>query len=136
MASNKLTVDRMVKEFEFNFWGETIVKCPDGAMATVTPCGYGEINGIEDCDYFLVSWDIPWGGQDTIERLVAELNKHKELKEELDKDREQIRQYFNDHEKSGWDSDSWSFYSDWHKDLYGYRPHGRVCGVYINPHRF
>ena len=29
---------------------------------------------------------------------------------------------------------NWSFYSDWHKDVYGYRPHGIVCGVYINPY--
>ena len=28
----------------------------------------------------------------------------------------------------------WDFYSDWHKDVYGYRPHGIICGVYINPH--
>lgn len=26
------------------------------------------------------------------------------------------------------------FYSDWHKNVYGYRPHGIVCGEYINPH--
>lgn len=30
--------------------------------------------------------------------------------------------------------DKWGFYSDWHKDVYGYRPHGIVCGVYINPY--
>ena len=25
----------------------------------------------------------------------------------------------------------WDFYSDWHKDVYGYRPHGVVCGTFI-----
>lgn len=28
----------------------------------------------------------------------------------------------------------WGGYSDWHKDVYGYRPHAVVCGVYVNPH--
>ena len=31
--------------------------------------------------------------------------------------------------------EDWEFYSDWHKDVFGYRPHGIVCGEYINPHR-
>jgi hypothetical protein len=32
------------------------------------------------------------------------------------------------------DPNCWDFYSDWHKDVFGYRPHGIVCGEYINPH--
>ena len=32
------------------------------------------------------------------------------------------------------DPDLWGSYSDWHKDVLGYRPHGIVCGEYINPH--
>lgn len=30
--------------------------------------------------------------------------------------------------------ENWGFYSDWHKDVYGYRPHAVVCGVYVSPH--
>jgi hypothetical protein len=49
-----------------------------------------------------------------------------------------IRQYFAEHfEGKEWkdiDPDDWSWYSDWHKDVFGYRPHGIVCGEYINPH--
>ncbi|MBR4432324.1 MAG: hypothetical protein IKS76_03870 [Paludibacteraceae bacterium] len=29
--------------------------------------------------------------------------------------------------------DRWGYYSDYHKDCFGYRPHGVVCGEYINP---
>lgn len=50
-----------------------------------------------------------------------------------------IRKYFAEHlEGKDWkdiDPDDWSFYSDWHKDVFGYRPHGIVCGEYIDPHR-
>ena len=49
-----------------------------------------------------------------------------------------IREYFKEHfEGKKWnevDPELWQFYSDWHKDVFGYRPHGIVCGQYINPH--
>ena len=49
-----------------------------------------------------------------------------------------IREYFAEHfEGRTWntiDPEDWSFYSDWHKDVFGYRPHGIVCGEYINHH--
>ena len=54
-----------------------------------------------------------------------------------------LRQYFLDH-FFGKTSDEifgdkelaerWDSYSDWHKDVFGYRPHGIVCGIYINPY--
>jgi hypothetical protein len=50
-----------------------------------------------------------------------------------------IRKYFAEHfEGKPWEQiepERWSFYSDWHKDVFGYRPHAIVCGVYVNPHR-
>lgn len=30
--------------------------------------------------------------------------------------------------------DNWGYYSDWHKDCFGYRPHGVVCGEYVRPY--
>ena len=50
-----------------------------------------------------------------------------------------IREFFAEHiEGKTWkeiDPEIFQFYSDWHKDVFGYRPHGIVCGEYINPHR-
>lgn len=50
-----------------------------------------------------------------------------------------IREFFAEHiEGKSWkdiEPDMWQFYSDWHKDVFGYRPHGIVCGEYINPHQ-
>ena len=49
-----------------------------------------------------------------------------------------IREYFAQHiEGKTWDEidpEDWQFYSDWHKDVFGYRPHAIVCGEYENPH--
>ena len=30
--------------------------------------------------------------------------------------------------------DTWGFYSDYHKDVFGYRPHAIVCGEYVRPY--
>lgn len=54
-----------------------------------------------------------------------------------------VMAYFNEYFKGRtWDEirnneelyDRWGFYSDWHKDVYGYRPHDIVCGVYVSPY--
>ena len=48
--------------------------------------------------------------------------------------REYFAKYIAGRTFSQIDPNDWQFYSDWHKDVFGYRPHGIVCGEYINPH--
>ena len=129
-----LTVENVERLLRMNGWNKTVIVCPDGTRATVSPCGYGDIHKLSDCDYFLVYWDMPWGGSDKLEKVVDELNRHAELKAESDNEKAELRKFFDEHMENGWDDEDWSWYSDWHKDLYGYHPHGYVCGEYINPH--
>lgn len=49
--------------------------------------------------------------------------------------REFFAKYIEGREWKEIDPETMQFYSDWHKDVFGYRPHGIVCGEYINPHR-
>ena len=129
-----LTIESVYRAFVYNRWEETTFTCPDGTKATVSPCSYvSEDKHLKDIDYFLIYWDLPWGGESTIEKLVETLNKHAELKAEQEVERDRVRAYFDKHQAEGWTDDSWSFYSDWHKDVFGYRPHGMVCGEYVRP---
>ena len=130
----QLTVEGVTRLLRMNNWRDTRIVCPDGTRATISPCGYGTIHSIADCEYFLLYWDMPWGGESKIDKLVDKLNRHAELKAEDEADKAKLRSYFKKHEANGWDDDSWSFYSDWHKDCYGFRPHGRVCGEYVRPY--
>ena len=130
----KLTTEAVINAFKENGYQKTRFVCPDGAVAWVTPCGWGSIVKPEECEYFLIYWDMPWGGEETIENLVYTLNNHAQLAKEQENEEEQIRAYFDKHQKEGWDDDSWSWYSDWHKDVFGYRPHARVCGEYVRPY--
>ena len=125
-----LTKTAVVEAIRKNHFKDTTFTCPDGTKAIVAPCSYmANPTKIEDCDYFLVYWDMPWSGGDTIDKIVEVLNNHEELMEKLQDSRMEIAEYFDKHQRDGWDDDSWGFYSDWHKDLYGFRPHGMVCGV-------
>lgn len=74
------------------------------------------------------------------EYLIDEVAEAEEYKRENEpKIREYFQKYFADKTSKEISEDEelcerWDGYSDWHKDVFGYRPHGIVCGVYINPH--
>lgn len=72
-------------------------------------------------------------GGNRVQELVDEINNHAKLVEDLERERKELREYFDGGQADGWTQHDWSWYSDWHKDLYGYRPHGRVCGEYVRP---
>lgn len=133
---NGYTVESLVKIFEDSKWKEVQITCPDGAEIVIDPCGYGDVTCLDDVDCFLVYGDIPWmGGMggNRVEELVKEINDHAKYVEELESDRKELKAYFEGGEADGWTKHDWSYYSDWHKDLYGYRPHGHVCGQYVRP---
>lgn len=132
--AKKLTKEKVIKAFEENGWKDTVITCPDGAKAKVSPCSYVDVKSVTDCEYFLIYWDMPWGGEDNIDALVNTLNRHEELLKEQNKSVMEIHSYFNEHQANGWTDDAWDFYSDWHKDVFGFRPHGKVCGVYVRPY--
>lgn len=128
--------DMLEAILSMNNWNDTEIICPDGTPVVVSPCYYGDKAPVRsDIEYYLVHGDMPWMGCDTLEKLADELNKHAEHVASLNAERAELREYFNTHEANGWSDDSWSWYSDWHKDLYGYRPHGHVCGVYVEPYK-
>ena len=109
----------------------------DGTTAIVTPCYYGEITPniqLKDIEYFLVSCEgLPWLSGETLDVVANNFNNIFKLREEAEKEKEELRNYFEENEKTNWENGDWGWYSDWHKDVYGYRPHGHVCGVYVNP---
>lgn len=132
------TVEEMFKAMADNNFDDTTFVLADGSTAVVTPCYYGEARPdfkLEDMDYFLVACEgLPWLSGDSLDKVAKNFNDILRLRNEADEEKIQLRKYFEEHEKTGWVDGDWGWYSDWHKDVYGYRPHGHVCGVYVNPH--
>ena len=87
----------------------------------------GTINNVVD----FLDWVLE-NRPEMIYDYVAEERRYREENEP------KIREFFAKHiEGKTWeeiDPECWGSYSDWHKDVFGYRPHGIVCGEYINPH--
>ena len=132
----KFTAESMYDKMEENRFNDTAFTLADGSVAIVTPCYYGEgVPELEDIEYYLVHCKgLPWLSNSKLDRVADDFNKIFKLRNEADEDKIKLRKYFEEHEEKGWDDDSWSWYSDWHKDVYGFRPHGRVCGVYVDPY--
>lgn len=130
-----LTVAAAQDAIRANNFKDTAFTCDDGTIVTVVPCFYvDEPKSFDDIDYYLVYGGLPWMGDDKLEKVINEINNYSKLVAESDAEKAKLRAYFDDHQKNGWSDESWSWYSDWHKDVYGYRPHGFVCGVYVRPY--
>lgn len=130
-----LTYDFVENALVKNGFNPTSFTCDDGAEVVITPCFYEDkVERADQCEYFLVDGDLPWMGGSSLEKVVNDLNRHASLVAESEDEKKQLLDFFNQHQVNGWDDDSWSWYSDWHKDVYGYRPHGYVCGEYVRPY--
>lgn len=134
------TVEKMVEIFKAHDWDYDVkFVLDDGSCAWVTPCYYGEKDPeditLSDIEFFLVECEgLPYISDSKLEKVVSNFNRIHELREQEVREKDELRAYFEKHQATGWDDYSFSFYSDWHKDIYGFRPHGYVCGVYVNPH--
>ena len=129
------TTVEIMNTLKANNYKETSFTLADGSVAVITPCAYADITTETDIEFYLVDCEgLPYLSDDRLEKVTENFNNILELRNKQDESKIQLRKFFASHEANGWDSDSWGMYSDWHKDIYGYRPHGHVCGIYVNPH--
>lgn len=110
------------------------MKC-NGDPVRITPCSNSSdaIASIDDIVYYLVeSPSLPWLGSEKIETIAKELNEYQQLlgqkeddKVRLDNIRKRLQLAHTvklpPEEIEKWE-ELFSFYSDYHKDVYGYRP--------------
>ena len=104
----------------------TIKMKVDNQEIIITPCNY-----IGTPEYFLVS-SFESTGFDTIEKVAEYINNYEKHKSRHEKEISKITEYFNEEISKG--KGDWDWYSDWHKDVFGFRPHGMVCGHYVSPY--
>lgn len=135
-----LTRENILNQWAANGWQDLKVTCPDGAEAVLSPCFPPHpAPNVQMLEYVLVTCDLPYLGGDNLDQVIDRLNRHAELVREANDEKARLNQFFEKHIAPGnFDGDTWGTYSDWHKDVYGYRPHGVIReadGRYVNPHR-
>lgn len=107
------------------------MKCNNDVL-TITPCSQnGEIKNIEDVEYYLVhSSFLPWLGGDTLDEIATQILTYQQTLKSLIKRRDELKKFYQEKIEPHKNDENWlcqssdfQTYSDWHKELYGHRPH-------------
>lgn len=84
---------------------------------------YNKMKTVKDVEYYLVSCRFPWFGGSDLKKIANDLNNWENLIADSEADKKALQEYKNKNCINGkWKGDSFDFYSDWHKDIFGYRP--------------
>ena len=113
----------------------------------------GDVISIDDCcGYYVYFTSIgectrAKDFDDLVDIVMNHPAKQNEVQAESDRyfaeNEPKVRAYFKEHfEGKTWEEirqdeelyDCWGWYSDWHKSVFGYRPHAVVCGTYVRPY--
>ena len=94
-----------------------------GDPVKITLCSFGNINSIDDIEYYLVDCRFPWAGSARIDDIANLFNNWTSKIEEEKSEKKQIIDYYNKY--YGTDEFDAGWFSDWHKDIFGFRPHGK-----------
>lgn len=122
-----MTTNRIYKELKkrieaANFEAITVTMNCNGDRITITPCWYGigAPAKMEDVEYFLVdACMVNLYGDDSLEKVAKTIANYENLLKQADQGIESLKAHIRDY---GENSD-WDFVSDYHKDLFGHRPH-------------
>ena len=92
-----------------------------GDKVKIILCGMADIKSVNDIEYFLVECRFPWAGSSSIESIAKLLNNWQAKIDEDDEEKQKLRKYYEENYGTEKFDDDW--FSDWHKDVYGFRPH-------------
>ena len=92
-----------------------------GDKVKIILCGTADIKSVNDIEYFLMECRFPWAGSSSIENIAKLLNNWQAKIDEDDEEKQKLRKYYEENYGTEKFDDGW--FSDWHKDVYGFRPH-------------
>lgn len=99
----------------------TITMKVNGDRITITPCSYlNTITSFDDIEYYLMdSCELNLCGGEKLDDIARTLARYDELLEEDAKALNDLKAHIRKYgERADWD-----FVSDYHKDIFGHRPH-------------
>ena len=119
MSNTERELRRLIEAAGFEAITVTM-KC-NGDRVTITPCtNGGKASSFDDIDYYLIdSPSVNLCGSERLGDVASTLLRYKEELVETENSIEALKEYIRTHT---YESD-WGYVSDWHKDLFGHRPH-------------
>lgn len=92
-----------------------------GDKVKIILCSKADIKSIDDVEYFMMECRFPWAGSSKIEDIADLLNNWQARIDDENDDKLKLRKYYEENYGTDEFNDDW--FSDWHKDVYGFRPH-------------
>lgn len=136
----------MLKEqiVKSGFAKEQSISLSSGTKLDITLCSYGDIKDFSDIDYYMTNSEVIYSDE-SLFRIAENIVNEEKTKKFIEDDKAKLFSYYQAENlehllqmpyKSLDDMqiDTVSFFSDWHKDVYGYRPRGlkNECQRHIN----
>lgn len=117
MTNTERELRRLIENAGFEAITVTM-KC-NGDKVTITPCGYGA-KSFDDIDFYLIdSPTVNLCGRETLDEVAHALLGYADRIREDEEDVEKLKAHIREYGKNS----DWDFVSDFHKDLFGHRPH-------------
>lgn len=130
------TKESVWEKLKANEYKAVRFELPDGSYMTITPLfAYGaNEKTLDACEWFFVAAEPPIAYLDDsdLDRIVEVMNNIASVRENDRLEKQQLKEYFLKYQKDGWTSEAYQTYSDWHKDLFAFRPNGYTYGVARN----
>lgn len=92
-----------------------------GDKVKIILCSMADIKSIDDVEYFMMECRFPWAGSSKIEDIADLLNNWQARIDDENDDKLKLRKYYEENHGTREFDATW--FCDWHKDLYGFRPH-------------
>lgn len=131
IISTAIDEDLLRLHFTENNWDHIILHFADGTNLGITAYSMAPDNmrNEQTIEYYEVSFAGTWQGANTLSQVAEICNQHTEIADKHNEDKNKLHQYFLDHiANEEFSQDEWDYYSDWHKDVFGHRPHGITFG--------
>lgn len=108
------------------------VSTPNGTEITIQPCVYKSEGKRSDIEYYLTN-DFIIDGQENLYKLAECLVNYEELTKSHDNSQKELQKYYEEKvlpigdklfdDMTRDEQNVMEYFSDWHKDVYGHRPH-------------
>lgn len=137
-AQSVLSIEKELQILELNSNNEPFVYFFDGGKLLITPCSY---NGQGTTEYYLTN-DHLISSNDTLFKIASQITTYDAIKREYEKSKSKLQAFYNKNIKhlikASFDAESLTSeqrealdtFTDWHKDVYGFRPHStNMCEI-------
>lgn len=119
-------IEKIKKELEKRFIESgfksiTITMKVNNDKIVINPCCYkADINSFDDIEWYLMdSQKLNLCGGETLEYIAKTLARYEELLKEDEEGLKSLKEHIRKYRENS----DWDFVSDYHKDLFGHRPH-------------